>query len=98
MDEAQVRERAEEHARSVERGDLAAVTADFIPELHEAVPELAKSLPNPVNTGEVLSVEDKDDHAVVQIRYTGDDSSVTIQTRWEDHDGRPLIVAGEPVG
>jgi hypothetical protein len=35
---------------------------------------------------------------VVQIRYTGDDSSVTIQTRWEDHDGRPLIVAGEPVG
>jgi hypothetical protein len=97
VDEAQVREHAEEHARAVERGDLAAVTADFIPELHEAVPEIAKSLPNPVNTGEVLSVEDNDDHAVVQIRYTGDEDTVTIQTRWEDRDGRPLIVAGEPV-
>jgi hypothetical protein len=98
MDEAQVREHAEEHARAVERGDLAAVTADFIPELHPQVPELAKSLPQPCNTGEVLSVEDKDDHAVVQIRYTGDDAAVTIQTRWEDRDGRPLIVGGEPVG
>jgi hypothetical protein len=98
VDEAQVRQHAEEHAKSVERGDLAAVTADFIPELHEAVPEIAKSLPNPVNTGEVLSVEDKDDHAVVRIRYTGSEDTVTIQTRWEDRDGRPLIVAGEPVG
>jgi len=97
MDEAQVREHAEEHTRAVERGDLAAVTADFIPELHEAVPEIAQSLPSPVNTGEVLSVEDKDDHAVVQIRYTGDDDTVTIQTRWEDRDGRPLIVSGEPI-
>jgi len=97
MDESQVREHAEEHARAVERGDLAAVTADFIPELHEAVPEIAQSLPSPVNTGEVLSVEDKDDHAVVQIRYTGDDDTVTIQTRWEDRDGRPLIVSGEPI-
>jgi hypothetical protein len=97
MDEPQVREHAEEHARSVERGDLAAVTADFIPEMHEAVPEIAKTLPRPVNTAEVLSVEAKDDHAVVQIRYTGDDSAVTIQTRWEDRDGRPLIVTGEPV-
>jgi hypothetical protein len=98
MDEAQAREHAEEHARAVERGDLPALTADFVPEMHEAVPEIAKSLPQPVNTGEVLSVEDKGDHAVVQIRYTGDDSAVTIQTRWEDRDGRPLIVTGEPVG
>jgi hypothetical protein len=98
MDEARVRECAEEHAKAVERGDLPAITADFIPELHEAVPEIAKSLPNPVNTGEVLSVAVEDDHATVQIRYTGDAGNVTIQTRWEDRGGRPLIVAGEPVG
>jgi hypothetical protein len=98
MDEAQVREHAKEHAKSVERGDLAAVTADFIPEMHEAVPEIAKSLPQPVNQAEVLSVEDKDDHAVVRIRYTGDDSAVTIQTRWEVRNGTPLIVTGGPVG
>jgi 5,10-methenyltetrahydromethanopterin hydrogenase len=97
VDEAQVREHAEEHARAIERGDLAAATADFVPEMREAVPEIAKTLPQPVNTGEVLSVEAKDDHAVVQIRYTGDDSAVTIQTRWEDRDGTPLIVTGKPI-
>jgi hypothetical protein len=97
MDEAQVRQCAEDHAKAVERADLPAITADFIPEMREAVPEIAKSLPSPVNKAEVLSIEDKDDHCVVQIRYTGDDSAVTIQTRWEDREGRPLIVTGAPV-
>jgi len=93
MDEAQVREHAEEHGKSVERGDLAAVTSDFIPELHPQVPEIAKSLPNVPITAEVLSVRAADDHAIVQIRYAGADRAVTIETRWEDHDGRPMIVA-----
>jgi hypothetical protein len=97
MDENQVRERAEEHAKSVERGDLAAVTADFVPDMQPHVPEIAKGLPSPTNSADVLSVQVEGDHAVVRIRYTGDDGAVTIQTRWEDHDGRPLIVAGEPV-
>ena len=97
MDEAQVRELAAEHAKSVERGDLAAVTSDFIPDLHAQVPEIVKSLPQPTDTAEVLSVEVMDDHALVRIRYSGDDKSVTIQSRWEDHAERPLIVAGEPV-
>lgn len=49
--------------------------------------------PQPVNTAEVLSVEMADDDgAIVHIRYSGDESSLTIRTRWEDREGRPLIV------
>jgi hypothetical protein len=97
VDEAVVRQHAEEHARSVERGDLAAVTSDFIPEMHAALPEIAKTLPQPVDAAELLSVDDHGDHALVEIRYTGADKSVTIRSRWEDHGARPLIVSGEPV-
>jgi len=98
MDEAVVRQHAEEHAKSVERGDLAAVTSDFVPEMHAAVPEIAKEFPQPTKTAEVLSVDAHEDHALVEIRYSGDDKTVTIRSRWEDHGGRPLIVTGEAVG
>lgn len=97
MDEAQVRELAEEHGRAVERGDLPAVTSDFIPEMHEAVPEIAKSLPSPPISAEVLSVDVEGEQAFVQIRYAGSDNTVTIRTTWEDRGERPLIVTGEPV-
>jgi len=97
VDEAVVRQHAEAHAKSVERGDLAAVTSDFVPEMHAAVPEIAKQLPQPTRTAEVLSVRDEGDHALVEIRYSGDDRSVTVRSRWEDRDGRPLIVSGEPL-
>jgi hypothetical protein len=34
----------------------------------------------------------KDDHAIAQIRYSNERESVAIRTRWEEHDGRPMIV------
>jgi hypothetical protein len=98
MDEAQVREHAEAHAKSIERGDVAAITSDFIPDLHPQVPAIVNSLPSPLKTAEVLSVDVQDDRAFVEIRYSGDDQSVTIRSTWEDRGGQPLIVAGEPVG
>lgn len=88
----------DEAAKSVERGDLAAVTSDSVPEMHAAVPEIAKELPQPTKTAEVLSVDAHEDRAFVEIRYSGDDKTVTIRSRWEDHGQRPLIVSGEAVG
>jgi hypothetical protein len=38
----------------------------------------------------------EDDHPMVEIRYSGDDKSLTLRSRWEDVDGRPLIVHAEP--
>jgi hypothetical protein len=99
MDQASVEQHAEDHAQAVVQGDMDAVIADFIPEMRAGVPELAKALPQPVNTAEVLSVEMADDDgAIVHVRYSGDESSLTIRTRWEDRQGRPLIVEGAPTG
>ncbi len=97
MDEGKVREHAEEHGRAVERGDMDAVAGDLIEDLHPQLPVIGQILPNPTNTAEVLSVEGADDHAIVHIRYTGDDKTVTIRSRWEDREGRPMIVDAAPV-
>jgi hypothetical protein len=96
MDEAQMREVAEEHGRAVERGDMAAVQNDLIEDLHPQLPMIGQILPNPCNTAEVLSVEGADDHTIVYIRYSGDDKVVTIRSRWEERGGRPMIVDAAP--
>lgn len=97
MDEARVREYAERHGKSVERGDMAAVASDLIEDLHPQLPAIGKILPNPCTKAEVLSVEPADDHAMVHIRYTGDDRVVTIRSRWEERGGTPMIVDAAPV-
>jgi hypothetical protein len=50
VDEAQVREHAERHGKSVERGDMAAVASDLVEDLHSQLPVIAEILPNPCNT------------------------------------------------
>jgi hypothetical protein len=98
MDDANMRKCAQDHAAAIERGDLAAATADFVAEMRAAVPELAKALPNPVEKAEVLSVDVGDDASVAQIRYTGTDgSAVTIRSHWREVEGQPQIFQGEPV-
>ncbi|HKN92744.1 MAG TPA: hypothetical protein VJU60_00310 [Thermoleophilaceae bacterium] len=97
MDEAKVREHAERHGKSVERGDMAAVASDLVEELHPQIPAIGQILPNPCTKAEVLSVEPDDDHAIVHIRYSGDDKTVTIRSRWEERGGTPMIVDAGPV-
>jgi hypothetical protein len=97
MEEAKVREYAERHGKSVERGDMAAVASDLIEDLHPQLPTIGQILPNPCNKAEVLSVEPAEDHAIVHIRYTGDDKTVTIRSRWEERGGTPMIVDAGPV-
>lgn len=97
MDEARVREYAERHGKSVERGDMAAVASDLIEDLHPQLPVIGQILPNPCDKAEVLSVEPAEDHAVVHIRYTGADKDVTIRSRWEERGGTPMIVDAGPV-
>jgi hypothetical protein len=97
VEEAKMREVAEEHGRAVERGDMGAVQNDLIEELHPQMPVIGQILPNPTHTAEVLDIVAADDHAVVHIRYIGDDKTVTIRSRWEERDGRPMIVDAGPV-
>jgi hypothetical protein len=98
MDETKTREHVQGHAEAVERGDMDAVVADFSEELQPQVPEIAKALPQPVTSAEVLSLEVGDDESVALIRYSGDSGEVRIRSRWQDQGGRPVIVGAEPVG
>jgi hypothetical protein len=98
MDEATIRPVVEAHAQAVcDPMDGAHVQADFIDELHPQLPAIAQVLPQPVRTAAVDSVVVADDHATALITYTGDETSVTINSRWEDRGGaQPQIVSAAP--
>jgi hypothetical protein len=97
MDEANTKDTIQRHAAAVEAGDWDTVTGDLSPELQAHAEEIVKSLPQPVTSAKVLSVEVGDEETVAQINYAGDTSEVTIQSHWRDVDGRPTIVQAGPV-
>jgi hypothetical protein len=96
MNETKARECIQAHADAVVSGDFDHVIADFSEALRPQAPEIAKLLPQPVESAEVVSVESGADEAVAQIRYTGAGRDVTIRSYWQEQDGTPRIVKGEP--
>ena len=98
MDESKLQQVVEAHAQAMcEPMDEAHVQADLIDELHPQMPAIAQLLPQPVRSAEVDSLVVADDHAVALITYTGDDASLTINSRWEDRGGaQPQIVSAAP--
>jgi len=97
MDEAKTKDQIQRHAQAVERGDMDTVIGDLSKELQVHAATIAQSLPQPVTSAKVLSVEVGDDETVARIHYAGDTSEVTIQSHWRDVDGRPKIVQAGPV-
>jgi hypothetical protein len=97
MDEAKARKQIEDHAAAVEAGDMDTVIGDFSEELRPQAPEIAKTLPQPVTKAEVLGIDFSEDECVARISYSNDDAAQTIQTRWQEQDGQPVIVHGEPI-
>jgi hypothetical protein len=96
MDDQQTRDHIQQHADAVVRGDMDAVVADFTESMRPHVPQIAQALPLPVTAAEVLSVDVGDTETVATICYTGAPGDVTIRSRWQDEDGRPVIVHAEP--
>ncbi len=98
MDEATLRPVVEAHAQAVcDPMDVEHVQADLIDELHPQLPAIAQMLPQPVRTATVDSIVIADDHAIALITYVGDDSSLTLNSRWEDRGGsQPQVVSAEP--
>jgi len=97
MDEARTKDQIQRHAEAVEAGDFDTVIGDLSKELQAHAEEIAQSLPQPVTSAKVLSVEVGEDETVAQIHYAGDTSEVTIQSHWRDVGGRPTIVQAGPV-
>jgi hypothetical protein len=98
MDDARTRQQIQDHADAVARGDTDTVIGDFSEELRPQAPQIVRELPMPVKSAEVLSVDVGAEESVARIRYTGDSGELTIETQWREIGGRPMIVAGKPVG
>jgi hypothetical protein len=96
MDEIPTRNHVEAHAKAVVDGDMDTVANDFAPELRGNVSGLVSQLPQPVTDADVEKLDMEDDHANVQIRYSNDEQSLAVATRWEEIDGRPMIVDAGP--
>jgi 5,10-methenyltetrahydromethanopterin hydrogenase len=92
MDEVPARKHAEAHAKAVVEGDTDSVTNDFVPDMRDGVQEVVQKLPQPTENAEIEKFDVEEDHAMVQIRYSNERESVALRTRWEEHDGRPMIV------
>ena len=97
MDDATTRDHIQKHADAVVSGDMDTLVADFSDELRPRLGQLAKALPQPVTSAEVLSVEIGDPVSVAMIRYSGESDGVTIRSHWQDLGGaHPVIVQVEP--
>ena len=92
MDEGSVREHAEAHGQALVAGDLRRAGGDLTPEMQAIAGDVMKHFPKKVETAEVVSVEAGGDEAVVQARYGGEGTEVTVESRWAERDGRPKIV------
>jgi hypothetical protein len=97
MDDATTRDHVHKHADAVVRGEMDTVAADCSDELRPHLPELARALPQPVTSAEVLSLDVGDPTTVAVIRYSGDSSALTIRSEWQDLGGdRPVMINAAP--
>lgn len=91
MDEARVRQHAEEHARAIANGDLRRASGDLTEEAKKTAPAVMAEMPRPVTGARVSDVVVSGEDAVATIVYSGDDRETTVESRWADRDGRPMI-------
>jgi hypothetical protein len=92
MDESTVRERAEAHAQAMVDGDLRRAASDLTPEAQAGAAAVMKNMPNPVQGAQVQSVAPDEDAVVASILYSGATAELLVESRWEERDGRPMIV------
>jgi hypothetical protein len=92
MDEKTVRERAQAHAAANVAGDLARAAGDLTEEARANIAPVARRLPRPLTSGEVINVvRGSKGRFIAEIRYSGDDASVLVESVWIEKDGRPMI-------
>lgn len=98
MDDSTIHAVADAHGRSVRDGDSERARSDVAPEFREGAGAIARALPNPVTSYEVVTASVRDDAVgVVQLRYSGPDSSVVVESAWSVRDGRPVMVGAHIV-
>lgn len=91
MDEAAVRNRAQEHADATVAGDLKVAGSTLDKSAYGAAGEVMKQMPQNLSACEIVETRQDGDDYVVAIRYQGD-GSATVESRWAERDGAPKIV------
>jgi hypothetical protein len=98
MDESSVREHANQHANAVMSGDMGRAGQDLTKAVMPTAPQALKGMPQPITSVEVTKVEQDGAHYVAHIAYRGDGAEHVVASRWEDQEGRPMIVELTVVG
>ena len=93
MDESLVREEAERHAAATVQGDLRTAGSSLTKEAMADAGEVMKVMPKSLESHEIVSVTSAGDAYVATIRYSGEGRDVTVESRWQERDGAPKIVA-----
>ncbi len=92
MDETTVKEHAQAHADAVVSGDLRQAATDLAEGVQEVAGQVMRGLPRPVTEADIENVTSSGEEATVLIKYSGAVSSVVVESRWAERDGRPKIV------
>jgi hypothetical protein len=92
MDEESVKEAAENHAAATVDGDLDTAGSYLTSEGRANVRSVMGAMPDTLERHEIANVEQTGDDFIVNIRYSGGDKDVTVESTWADREGRPRIV------
>ena len=92
MDETDVRQHAQAHGDALVEGDMRKAGGDLSAEAREQAPGVMANFPKVVESAEVVSLDVQGDAAITQATYRGEGKEITVESRWEERDGRPKIV------
>ncbi|HJP89845.1 MAG TPA: hypothetical protein VJ850_12490, partial [Candidatus Limnocylindrales bacterium] len=87
MDEAAVRNSAEQFGDALVAGNVDAAIDHLSDELKRNVGEVVAMLPLPATEVEIASVERGSSALVLQLHVVGETAEDELQTRWKDRDG-----------
>ncbi len=93
MDQETIRLHAQAHGDAVVANDLGKAGSDLTQDAQKQAPGVMGKLPRPVASADVVSVEEGGDGYVATIVYGGEENSVTVESRWAEQEGRPMIVS-----
>ena len=93
MDESTVRRHAEAHGRAMVEGDVMRAGNDLSAEAQARARDVMRELPRELVDAQILTIESAGgDEYVSRIRYSGEGREVTVEARWAEREGRPMIV------
>jgi hypothetical protein len=97
MDQQVVRDHAQAHCDALLAGNIDRALEDFSRELHSNIGALIGLMPLPLTEASIESVEPGGKGYVVVMQLVGEGSTVRLETRWKDRDGKPTIVEASHV-